>query len=65
MQKSMTGFGKAEIVVNQKKFTAEIRSLNSKQLDLAIKIPAAYRAVEVEVRNIVSQMLVRLSAPNF
>ena len=59
MQKSMTGFGKAEIVVNQKKFTAEIRSLNSKQLDLAIKIPAAYRAVEVEVRNIVSQMLVR------
>ena len=42
MQKSMTGFGKAETTINNKKFTAEIRSLNSKQLDLSIKVPAAY-----------------------
>lgn len=59
MQKSMTGFGKAEIAIDNKKFTAEIRSLNSKQLDLSIKTPAAYRAVEYELRNIASQMLVR------
>ena len=59
MQKSMTGFGKAETTINNKKFTAEIRSLNSKQLDLSIKVPAAYRAAEYELRNIASQMLVR------
>lgn len=59
MQKSMTGFGKAEIAIDNKKFTAEIRSLNSRQLDLSIKTSAAYRAVEYELRNIASQMLVR------
>lgn len=59
MQKSMTGFGKAETAIDNKKFIAEIRSLNSKQLDLSIKMPAAYRAVEYELRNIASQMLVR------
>ncbi len=59
MQKSMTGFGKAEITIDNKKFTAEIRSLNSKQLDLSIKVPAAYRTAEYELRNIASQMLVR------
>lgn len=55
----MTGFGKAEIAIDNKKFTAEIRSLNSKQLDLSVKTPAAYRAVEYELRNIASQLLVR------
>ena len=55
----MTGFGKAEITIDNKKFTTEIRSLNSKQLDLSIKVPAAYRAAEYELRNIASQMLVR------
>ncbi len=55
----MTGFGKAEIAIDNKKIIAEIRSLNSKQLDLSIKIPAAYRATEYEIRNIASQMLVR------
>lgn len=59
MQKSMTGFGKAETQVGNKKFTAEIRSLNSKQLDLSVKVPAAYRAVEFELRNIAAQKLVR------
>ena len=59
MQKSMTGFGKAETSIDKKKFTVEIRSLNSKQLDLSIKIPAAYRAVEFALRDIASRMLVR------
>ena len=59
MQKSMTGFGKAEGKVGNKKITAEIRSLNSKQLDLSVKMPALYRAVEFDVRALLSKMLVR------
>ena len=59
MQKSMTGFGKAEVVVNGKTFTAEIRSLNSKQLDLGLKTPAAYRELENEIRSLVSKRVVR------
>ena len=59
MQKSMTGFGKAEVKVGNKKFVAEIRSLNSKQLDLSVKMPMAYRAAEFEVRSAVSKALVR------
>ena len=59
MQKSMTGFGKAEVVVNGKTFTAEIRSLNSKQLDLGLKTPAAYRELENDIRSLVSKCVVR------
>ena len=55
----MTGFGKAEVVVNGKTFTAEIRSLNSKQLDLGLRMPAAYRELENEVRSIVSRRVIR------
>ena len=59
MQKSMTGFGKAEVVVNGKTFTAEIRSLNSKQLDLGLKTPAAYRELENEIRSLIAKRVVR------
>ena len=59
MQKSMTGFGKAEVVVNGKTITAEIRSLNSKQLDLGLKTPAAYRELENDIRLLVSKRVVR------
>lgn len=38
MIKSMTGFGKAEVAIPDKKITVEIRTLNSKQLDLAVKL---------------------------
>ena len=55
----MTGFGKAEVVVNGKTFTAEIRSLNSKQLDLSLKMPAAFRELENEIRSIVSKRVIR------
>ncbi|MBQ2416738.1 MAG: YicC family protein [Alistipes sp.] len=55
----MTGFGKAEVKVGSKKFIAEIRSLNSKQLDLSVKMPMAYRAAEFEVRSAVAKALVR------
>ena len=36
----MTGFGRAEGVANERKITVEVRSLNSKQLDLMLKVPA-------------------------
>ena len=49
--KSMTGFGKTESVNNQRKFIIEIRTLNSKQADLTIRIPNAYKDRELEIRN--------------
>jgi uncharacterized protein (TIGR00255 family) len=55
----MTGFGKGEAICGNKKFRVELRSLNSKQLDLSVKIPGKYRAAEAEVRNLVSRMLQR------
>lgn len=59
MIKSMTGFGKGEASFGTKKITVELRSLNSKQLDLNIKLPALYRQSETELRNLVSQRLQR------
>ncbi len=50
MIKSMTGYGKAEAGVNGKKITVEVRSLNSKQLDLTVKLPAVYRPAEYDIR---------------
>ena len=44
MVKSMTGFGKGEATLQNKKITVEIRSLNSKQLDLGLRLPAVYPA---------------------
>ena len=55
----MTGFGKGEAVCGDKKFRVELRSLNSKQLDLSVKIPSKYRAAEAEVRAIVARELQR------
>ena len=46
----MTGFGRAEGIVAGKKVTVELRSLNSKQLDLFIKLPPAYREKDTELR---------------
>ncbi len=59
MIKSMTGFGKAEVILPHKKIIAEVRTLNSKQLDLAVKLPAAYRPVEFEIRSLAARMLQR------
>ena len=55
----MTGFGKGEAVCNDKKFRVELRSVNSKQLDLNIKIPGKYRAAEADVRAILTRELQR------
>lgn len=51
MIKSMTGFGKAEVALSNKKITVEVRSLNSKQLDLNVKLPALYRSFEFDIRS--------------
>lgn len=56
---SMTGFGKAVAVFENKKITAEIKSLNSKQLDLSVRLPQSYRANELDFRNIVAKALER------
>jgi uncharacterized protein (TIGR00255 family) len=57
--KSMTGFGKGEALLPNKKITVEIRSLNSKQLDLNLRLPAIYRQSEYELRTLVGRCLVR------
>jgi uncharacterized protein (TIGR00255 family) len=59
MIKSMTGYGKAFAETPQKKITIEIKSLNSKQLDLSTKLPWLYKEKEPEIRNLVSQKLDR------
>lgn len=60
MTRSMTGFGKAEVMVNGKKIVVEVKSLNSKQLDIsALKMPMIYKEKELEIRNKLSQSIVR------
>ena len=50
MIKSMTGYGKAVLDITGRKLTIEIKTLNSKQLDLNLKIPGYFRDKEWEVR---------------
>lgn len=59
MIKSMTGYGKAIAETQQKKITIEIKSLNSKQLDVNTKLSWLYKEKEPEIRNIISQRLDR------
>ena len=59
MIKSMTGFGKSEFEINNKKFTLEIKSLNSKQMDINARIPALYREKEIQIRKTISDALMR------
>ena len=59
MVKSMTGFGKCEAALRNKKITVEIRSLNSKQLDLSLRLPAVYRQSEYEIRNLIARTIQR------
>lgn len=57
---SMTGYGKAECqVANNKKLIVEIRSLNSKSLDLNVRIAAQLRSKELEIRTLIGQRLER------
>ncbi|OWP83844.1 YicC family protein [Flavobacterium davisii] len=56
---SMTGFGKATLQLPTKKITVEIKSLNSKGLDLNVRMPSTYREMELGLRNQISQSLER------
>lgn len=55
----MTGYGKASATYNDKKITAEIKSLNSKVLDLTARIAVCYREKEMELRAMISNTLLR------
>ena len=55
----MTGFGKSEVSLPTKKITVEVRSLNSKQLDLAVKLPGIYRTYEFDSRSKAAAAIVR------
>jgi len=59
MIQSMTGYGKALVAYNGKKINVEIKSLNSKQLDLTTRIAPLYREKEMDIRQIVSERLLR------
>jgi len=59
MIQSMTGFGKASSELPNKKIYVEIKSLNSKQLDLNTRIPTLYREKEMEIRNNLLQSIER------
>ena len=59
MIQSMTGYGKAVITYNEKKIHVEIKSLNSKTLDVSTRIAPLYREKEMEIRQAISQTLIR------
>ena len=59
MIRSMTGYGIAEQTFLTKKITVEIKTLNSKQLDLAVKLPNELRAAELDLRNRIGTKLQR------
>ncbi len=59
MLKSMTGFGNSELILPGKKISIEIKSLNSKNIDTAIKVPHFYREKELDIRKILQERLER------
>ena len=56
---SMTGFGKSVLQLPTKKVTIEVKSLNSKNLDLNTRMPSIYREKELEIRKYIANRLVR------
>jgi len=56
---SMTGYGKEVLQLPNKKITVEIKSLNSKSLDLSARMPQHYRAKEMEVRKMIAKDVIR------
>lgn len=59
MIQSMTGYGKATVAHNGKKISVEIKSLNSKTLDISTRIAPLYREKEMEIRQIITKTVVR------
>ena len=52
----MTGYAKVQSTYGERKLNIEIKTLNSKQLDLIVKVPARYRAKELEIRSLLGQL---------
>ena len=59
MIKSMTGFGRAEVVTNERKITIELKSVNHRYLDLSIKMPRKLNFLEGAVRNLMKTYIQR------
>jgi uncharacterized protein (TIGR00255 family) len=59
MMKSMTGYGRAEGVIGNRKFTVELKSLNSKQFDLNVRMPSIYKEKEIDLRNWLTERILR------
>ena len=59
MIQSMTGYGKAELNLENTNFTIEIKSLNAKQIDVNVKLSSVYRDKEIELRKLLSEKLKR------
>ena len=59
MLKSMTGFGRAEQTIGKKTFLVEIKSLNGKQFEISLKLPSLLRPYEFDIRNMLSENLLR------
>jgi uncharacterized protein (TIGR00255 family) len=55
----MTGYGKSTATIGMRRYTAEIRSLNGKQLDLSVRMPSAFREKEMELRKALSKAIGR------
>ncbi|WP_313307855.1 YicC/YloC family endoribonuclease, partial [Epilithonimonas hominis] len=56
---SMTGFGRAETVYKEKKITVDIKSLNSKNFDLNVKVPLRYKEKEFDIRKLLNDKILR------
>ena len=59
MIQSMTGFGRSTLVLSNKKITVEVKSLNSKQVDINTRIPSFYKEKELDIRSYLSTKLRR------
>ena len=59
MIQSMTGYGKTVVAFEGKKINVEIKSLNSKQLDLSTRIAPLYREKEMEIRQLIAERIIR------
>ena len=59
MLRSMTGFGRAEQTVGDKTYLVEIKSLNGKQLEINLKIPAIIKPYEFDIRSLIQESLLR------
>ena len=55
----MTGFGKATVECGTKKIVVEVKSLNSKQLDINLRLPNLYKEKDIEIRNMMKLALDR------